>query len=341
MKRPNLGKRLFDIVRDPAVATLLGVISILSAIAIAYITFPSPPPRKDNTLRLFPESSQELTDLLSRVGSQTKVLIDGKEQKNLRLNVYLFDYDGEQPLRPSDFAEPLVGKLPAGRRIVAIQKSSDQKGPLRFTSDSVEFEPSPPLNFEAKSPDPQTCQISPLLMNPHEWFRVEVYTSSQDSATESPQAQGKTKLEEQARVSLYGDITWSCRIAGVVCSADRLPRYTPSRLEIPDFLRADSSLSGWAVYFVVMFNALNLLLIGMLMRAVSQKPSTIKYAMIIAVAATTSIVFSDGLTLWISEGENPLTQPNIARLFYVIHILLLAWLVYRAKRKKRRPPSDD
>ncbi|HEU4712543.1 MAG TPA: hypothetical protein VFS76_13305 [Pyrinomonadaceae bacterium] len=60
------------------------------------------------------------------------MLIDGKEEKGLRLYIFRLEYKGQEPMRPSDFEIPLRGQIPNGRKLLGVQKSSTLEGPLRF-----------------------------------------------------------------------------------------------------------------------------------------------------------------------------------------------------------------
>ena len=162
------------------------------------------------------DTSKELTDFLEPVGARTRILVDGKEEQGLALSVYVVQYLGDEPLRVADFEGAIIGAVPAGRKIIAVQKSSNSNAPYRYEKGKFATATGESLSFQASKKNDTICEIQPLLMNPGEWFRLEIYTADQIAqGTPSPDPTADLKF------ITHGDVTWSCHIADVKCPADR------------------------------------------------------------------------------------------------------------------------
>ncbi len=65
-----------------------------------------------------------------------QIFVDGKEERGLRLFIFRLEYKGGQPVRPTDFETPIVGRIPSNRKIVGVQKSPNRKGPTRYNKEN-------------------------------------------------------------------------------------------------------------------------------------------------------------------------------------------------------------
>lgn len=251
------------------------------------------------------------------------------------MSTYVAEFRGRDPLRPSDFEGPLRCTVPSNRKIIAIQKSSNLRGPLRFDSrtETLDFAREPPLDFEAQTINPQTCNIKPLLMNSGEWFRVEIYTA----AAETPDQKAEPEMSR-----VLGDANWLCHIAGGTCP-DKQDYGIPIRFRIPALLDVSVSHEGWAVYVVVISTILNLLLLVVLAKKADlHKLRHVVQICLFSIAVATSITISDYFAGSLMEGrwliwpfvDHP-KPPPVAMILYSIHIIAVGILLWRVAQRTR------
>ena len=203
------------------------------------------------------QTSQELTDVPTPVNKRMQVLIDGKEEKGLRLFIFRLEYKGQEPMRPNDFEIPLRGHIPDGRKLLGVQRSSTLEGPYNFDRDSEKMvrDEHAALHFEVNAIDDHNFEIKPLLMNPGEWTGVEIYTAAADPSSYSAPRDTTEKYKE-----LSSEVTWNCHIANVECpgSYDLEKDFEFLGVGEPSFLQVYVMHQGWSVYAIVFFTILML-----------------------------------------------------------------------------------
>ena len=125
MRRRNLSESLKKKLRDPAwqfVGVVIMTIALIGPIVLSVRKSSSQYELEASRLGIYLDTHNVLTDFLEPVGTRTRVLVDGKEEEDLKQFVYLLEYRGDHPLRLSDFGFPLHGRIPANRKIIAVQK---------------------------------------------------------------------------------------------------------------------------------------------------------------------------------------------------------------------------
>jgi hypothetical protein len=238
-----------------------GVGVAILAIFIGYFIGSRSQPPGPNRLVISPESAKELIEFPGSVSRRTKVLIDGKEERDLRLFVFRIQYKGNRPLVSGDFEGPLRGEVPAGRRLLAVQRASNLEGKSEFDSASGHYvkDTSKPIETEPRVVDLQHFEVKPVLMNPGEWFGIEIYTSSNNDPTSSP----TPELSSSDKYSLLArEVTWGCHVAGVKCpSSLDIELDFPQYAHAPWFLEVHLIHRAWGVYALLFFSTVNLLLL--------------------------------------------------------------------------------
>ena len=98
-------------------------------------------------------------------------MLDGNEERALHLFILRIEYKGDEAIRSGNFERPIRGTIPDNRKLVAVQKSPNLEGPMRFNkkTGTVARDDHPPINFEVELLDRHTFEIKPLLINQGEW----------------------------------------------------------------------------------------------------------------------------------------------------------------------------
>jgi hypothetical protein len=348
--KTNLAKRFKNALRNP-IWTPIGVfVAFTSLIATILLSnwFLRPAPAFRNRLMFSSETAKDLSDIAEPVSNRLKILIDGKEERDLRLFIFRVEYKGDQPLRPSDFASPIIGRIPANRKILAVQKSPNLEGPLRYDrqSESMERDTQPPVNFEANIVDAHSFDIKPLLMNPGEWLGLEIYTSTAEPGNYVAPKDSTEKYKE-----LSSEVSWSCHIANIECpgQVDLQRDYDYAGFDQPTFLEVNVMHMGWSVYFIVLFDILNLIVLIVLARSAGfpSFPSWLQlilFALGIALSIATAEIMADyllplrvfGIRFYV---EQPLYAWIIFWANIAIMIVLLVISILRKRKTKRRSRS--
>jgi ABC-type sugar transport system permease subunit len=327
-------------VTDRAWQFVIGsLITLLGSIAIPIVFYVLQNKTKDSQPRqlvIEQVDHKKLTDFPNSVAGRTRILIDGKEEKDVDLFVFTFDYDSDQPARISDFALSITAKVPQNRKIIAAQNSLlsgilarpyrlDKTGNVSLTDQS-------PILVDIHLKDDHTAEITPLLLNPNDWFRVELYTSSYRIDDKSPQSQSSNnELSQTANEK----IEWSCRIAGVQCGyGEASISRALARRERPYFsepLEASIHAEGWEIYFLIVVTILNLgLILGLAKKTALAKLGCVLQSLLFAIVVTLSMITAGILTDLFWNSESLSDQPTYAKLFLlgdVIAFLLLAALI--------------
>ena len=295
---------------------------------------------------IYPTTRKALLNFPKVLSPRTRLLIDGKEEQDVRLFIYFVQYKGNHPLRKADFESPIHATLPKNRKILVVQKASDTEGPYRVAekSGSVVMETQPPIDFEITQIDQQNFEIKPLLMNPNEWFKVEIYTASRNSdpkAPKSPPTGGEPVADDQ--YSIASEINWSCRIAGIACPArfefelDNIPLS-----EGPWFLEYEIYHRGWSIYFIVLFTIINMIMILILAKnSKAVQAITLKEVFVLSFAVISTMSVSEILADWLFNDHPLSTQPIIARVQLAVHICLFIALALPILVRRYKAPATN
>lgn len=320
-------------------------VGVLATVALALIGFylTKEKPRFQNRLTFSTETSKKVIDFPESVGGRTQILIDGKEERDLRLFVFVIQYRGEVPLVTDHFAEPIRATLPGTRKILVVQSASNIDRPRILDKESRQLvdSPTPANRFAVRRIDEQHFEIEPLLMNPDEWFAVEVYTAAKNSS--SAAAQTLTSLEQYKE--LQSEVTWECHLVGASCPGppmlDALEAFgfnSPAVFQIFIYHR------GMAVYALILLSALNFFVLGFFSVATGiAKLSNYKKLGLASIAVVLSICTAEFFTAYVLD-EPPFNERPIWLL--VIAIIDLAVIVelassfFGSRWKARRSVRD-
>jgi hypothetical protein len=346
----RLANKIKKKLRDPiwqSIGVFLGFITFFSPLIIAYLVS-SPTPKILNRIMITSKTSKALTDFSEPISRRLRILIDNKEERDLRLFIFLIEYKGNQPVRSADFETPLRGRIPNNRKLVTVQKSSNLEGPLRFDRERWQFvsETQPPISFEAEVLDEQTFQIKPVLMNPGEWLGIEVYTAAANKASPTT----STDSLEKYKV-LSSEVTWSCHVAGVQCpgTVDWDLDFEYLKLDAPGFLQVIIHHEGWAIYFILLVSIVSLLLLVLLARSSGlHKAMPIIQIALFSVGTALSIASAEVAADWLFQDsmfDPDQEQPIYAYIIFWLNILALIALaalsIWRRQNKKRVRRQQD
>jgi hypothetical protein len=350
MTRKKLSSSVKKKLRDPiwqSIGVFLAFISLLTTILISSL-LSSPSQQSPKRIVISSQTSQNLTDFPEPVSQRTRVLIDNKEERDLRLFVFYIEYKGNEPVRPSDFDIPLRGRIPSNRKLVGVQKSSNVEAPLRFDKEKGRLDRTdqPPINFEVEVLDEHTFQIKPLLMNPREWLAIEIYTAATKDSPLSPNTAGE-KYE-----ALSKEVNWSCHVAGVQC---------PSPLDFdldlgnvwgvndPWYLQVYIMHTGRSVYSILFFSIVSLLMMVLLAKASGlQKASPIIQIVLFSIGIASSIASAEVISQWLFPEWFDLGQPVYAWVIFwsnlsiiIVLALVAIWKRKSQKARVRRTVQQD
>lgn len=318
----------------------MGLIGVIAAIAFSQKPTDKPRPSepKANILRIYsPTGNKSLTDFPNSVAARTRILIDGKDEEDVRYLVYIFLYDGERPIRTTDFEVPFRGVLPGNRKIIGVQQSLETGlGIYKFGTNQI--------TCEIQQIDQRSFEIKPLLMNPGDWFKVEVYSSAlpQNDAGKSGAGQKTVVDQNVGSETTMPDVSWSCRVAGVRC-LEAPPIIDQARLLAEDgsgwkepLQVTIRSYSGWAIYFIVLFTIFNLVVIVVLARRTSlaESHAAIQF-LAFAVGIFLSMAAAEILADWFFHGNTLMEQPAFSPILLLIDIGAFLALGIRGARQNR------
>jgi hypothetical protein len=212
-----------------------------------------------NRIVVYGETRTALMAVPGSVISRTKVLVDGKEERDLRLFVFWILYQGRAPIVSQNFAQPIKASIPPTRKLLIVQRAADARGPQSFSESEVRLiRRGTRINVEARMIDGQHFEITPVLMNPEDWFAVEFYTASADQTAGS----NVKKADE----GLYTEVDWTCHVEGVNCPVDGsffpFEDYTEERSSA--ILSVSMTHEGWSIYAIIVATVLNVLLLVIL-----------------------------------------------------------------------------
>jgi len=281
--------------------------------------------------------TKDLIDFPTSVSSRTQLLVDGKQQKELRLFVVLVQYKGDRPMLAGDVVEPLTGVIDPSRKLLVVQKASEDERPRYFDPETNHFEKvkTTPIKFEVQILDDRHFEVTPKLMNPDEWFGIEIYTATNETPSTNVSGTHQT-------VDLWSELTFECHIAGVQCPANDFSAL--EAFERPWFLQVYVIHAGWTVYGLLFFMILNLVLLSSLARRSGLghlgTPTRIS---LLAIATVLSFFTAEIVVYWgMRPGplmlaiEPPWWMYSIVALNVIVIILLCTLL-----RPRAVPPSSQ
>jgi hypothetical protein len=338
-------EKLKTSLRDPAWASIRAIIAFLallaSPIVLWYFSSQTTPKTSisSNKLIIYQSNTKSLTDIPNTIAGRTRILIDGKDERDVKLYEYIIDFQGDHPIRAGDFEAAIRGLVPSDRKILAVQQSKDTGSESVLSipgrvgkTGNLERASEPQIECEIRKVDETTFEVVPLLINPNDWFRIEIYTATVTGTKES-------KSSPPTSISRFSEIAWSCRIAGVQCPA---PRDYDALLRalVPDptdpLKVSISAYSGWSVYFIVLFTISNLIVLLALARRtrVAITSPTLKL-FLFAVAVFLSMATSEILADWWFNAHSLQDQPFAATLLFLLDLAVIVALtgICIARRK--------
>lgn len=238
------------------------------------------------------QASRELEEVVEPVSRRMQILVDGKEEKGIRLFTFQIEFKSEKPLRPEDFDGPIKAHIPDNRKLLGVQKTENAKRPFRLdkTTEKLVRDERQPVEFELSIVDQHNFQIKPILMNPGEWLSIDVYTAAMDPSNYAPLSDELERYKERE-----GEIKWTCHIASVECPGHfDFERDSDPSINQPAFLQVAIQHVGWSVYAIVLFAVVDLLALTLLGKrgGFSRFPTYVQL-----------ISFSIAITLSICSGE--------------------------------------
>lgn len=288
--------------RDPiwqSIGVLIAFIGLLTPLIVSRF-FWSAPEASSNRIVINEQTSKFLTDLSGPGGKEIRYYVGDKEERDLRLFVFTIDYKGVGPVRPGDFYTPLRAHLATSRKIIGVQASSKPDPPMRFDRDkgNLEQETRPPTSFEIETLDSHNFQIKPLLMNPREWFAIEIYTAAANPDSPAPP---KDPVERYRLLS--SEITWDCHVAGAQCPGEldlKVDYGDPLKEDVPLMLQVSIRHEGWGVYLILVFSVFGLLLMVLLAKSAGlQRTSPVIQIVLFSLAIALSIASAEVASDWL------------------------------------------
>jgi hypothetical protein len=341
MSRNTFVAKVKGFIQDRAWQFVIGSsIALIAGIVIPTVFFllrDKPEDRQPKQLSIQLKNYKKLTDFPNTVAGRTKILIDGKEQKDVELVVYSFYYVGDGPVRPIDFEQPIRVTVAPNKRIIAAQRSLDDvlSKPYRIDeNDQLKSPDQPQINVDVTVlEDYKAAEIRPVLLNPEDWFVVEIYTASYISTDKisEPEATGSKKEGVAA-------LDWSCRVAGVRCGSEHITALAEG--PTPYFsepLGAAISQEGWAVYFIVAYTILNLGLILALGRKLVDQAGCIVQFLIFALAVCLSMTSAGVLAEVFFQSASIGNYPRGIEIIFwgnYLGIVVLIILAFQRSRKQ-------
>jgi hypothetical protein len=370
-------KGVIDYLRDPIwqfVGVLIALVGLFVPNIVSYFSSNSEE-KKEAVIKLIPATPLNLLNSTNISTVKPQLFIDGKEEKDVRLLTFQFIYNGTKPLETKDFVESIQGKLIPGRKIIAANKStrnlasrinenSSKSITLNHRRDIIlevlEINQRRPIDFEFTIINDRIIQIKPLLMNPGDSFSIDIYTSFviPDTKSDQPVSDRKSPQSTPVKTVDYPNLRdamgnfspgsefgWTCRVIGITCpvyvNSEVLPKNSSE-------LFLDISIvgySGWALWFIILFNAINLVLfmIGISYANKSQSITVFNLCTFF-IAAISSLMVSEIVADWIFNGNNLFEQDYLAFITFIFHILLFTFLsrsILRAIFNKVRKSQID
>src|SRR6266571_585972 len=100
---------LKKVITNPAWASVFVAIIAVAVTIVIHLLNSSKSQNEtfENKVMVYSTTDKTLTDFPSAVAGRTRILIDGKDEKNVKFYEYIIDYHGDHPLRTSDFETPI------------------------------------------------------------------------------------------------------------------------------------------------------------------------------------------------------------------------------------------
>lgn len=258
------------------------------------------------------------------------------------------------PIKKEDFAEPLTGTIVNNRKIIGVQRSHQSLTYLNapdgtsarawqignvitaalseFTLDPVFRRDS--IRFESRIKDLVSVELQTSLINPDDWFAIDIYTADDSRnnlrhpATDPSDSQTASTPSSNYTWATF-EVTWTCRIAGVHCPTAYEPRPPvdqPNRSQgwFDDY---SSALNGHEVVAVLIINAIAVLTVLLLMvYSRNWYPNSVRGGLLLAfmvfVAPIASVLLYDKF-----DGKPFSDQPLVPSILLLIFIIVFAFLV--------------
>ena len=171
---------------------------------------------------------KSLISVAPTVSDRIEIQLDGEKIQNLKIYSYGFKNSGNVEILPSDFEKSVSLKIGEGAKIIEHSVSSRNPQSLAPTINS----------------DSTTLSVQPLLLNPGDFFVVDVLATGSSST-----------------------LVLDCRIAGIpdVKKINSGVRYTPDRTANLIYNLVLSGVMGAVIYFAAKFfgdSNLNLILLS-------------------------------------------------------------------------------
>jgi hypothetical protein len=355
MASQTFGSALKNILRDPAWAGVRVLVAIVAIVVSVFVVWYFRPPALDNSTKsnrvaIYKNDIKNLTDFPNTVAARTRILIDGKDERDVRFYEYIIDFQGDRPVRTTDFETPIRGTVPPDRKIIAVQQSLADKitsePTRRDKAGHLLLRAGPQIHCDIYTTDQRNFEITPMLMNPDDWFRVEVYTSAATIASEKePKSAKATGVSTTDVGAVSPEITWSCRIAGVACPSERELSFSlPIDLSDSDSHDPlDASINeyqGWPVYFIVLFTIGNLIIMVVLAKRTLHRVGPVGQLALLAVAVFLSMATAEILADWWFHDHSVTAQPAAARVILTMNCLCFIFLAVNAARPRRKLKTE-
>ena len=109
----KLRTKVKRVLGDPVWQSIAAFIAFMTLIVtLLGIVLVRPHPQGTNRVIFSSDTSKELTDFPEPVSNRMQILIDGKEERAIRLFIVRVEYKGEQPIHLGDFEGPIRASIP-------------------------------------------------------------------------------------------------------------------------------------------------------------------------------------------------------------------------------------
>lgn len=330
----HIKERIQTRLRDP-IWQFVGVVITVVSILLPLILITRDDMKYPNRIMISSQTSKVLTDFPYPINKRFQFVVDGNEVYDLHLHVYLVEYKGKAPIRAVDYETPITANIPSDRKLISVRQATNIEGPVKFDKEKNRLARSeqPAIDFDAQIVDDTTFHIKPVLMNPGDWYGIEIYTSRSNINVQSNQLD-KSK-------SIYSEISWKCHVAGVQCPGiiDLDIDFDHYRDSVPDFMDVSIYHNGWAVYFILVFSVVSIISYVIFTNHERfDKFSNFTRYSLFSVAIVFSIASAEVAADWFFE--DPIfkhDQPLFAYIIFWLNIVIIIVLaLIKALNKKHR-----
>lgn len=335
---------LKDRVRDPSwefIGVIVGIIIYLLPGIISLFAGDAATGLTDSSkLMIYPTTRQVFLNFPESLGLRTQLFINEHEEHDVRLYTYFVEYRGQGPLRKEAFEKPIVGEVSPDRKLIVVKPAVDTTGPVRLAKESGNIEEANEAlltRVKIKRLSEEKFEIEPAMMNPGEWFKIEIYTAARVAANQKSKTSTNANPEHKATPKTAPtEITWSCHVEGVRCPMSYEREAMPS--EKLGLLQVKVNHQGWAIYFIVLFTVLSTIMFLILARlGRTAPPHFTKELFIVSLAIIYSLSTGEILADWIFNGKNIGEQPLISSIQLALYALFFILLALPAVLGKNNP----